>query len=160
MPRAKKRRRGAHRRTGKRTASSAPTGSPIGGALDTLTTCRDDLAAQRSVIEEQIANIDQAIRSLGGTVRMKSAPASASASKRDAAGRRTGPTGFRRGSVKEHITRILGSSKRVMTVKEVTAAVRKSGYKTKNKTLAKSVGIALASMPNVKKVGRGQFKLA
>ncbi len=45
-----------------------------------------------------------------------------------------------------------------MTVKDVTTAVRKAGYKSKNKTLDKSVGVALSEMPGVKKVGRGTFR--
>ena len=39
------------------------------------------------------------------------------------------------------------------------AAVTRAGYKSKNKTLAKSIGIALSVMSTVEKVGRGQFKL-
>ena len=46
-----------------------------------------------------------------------------------------------------------------MGVKDVTAAIRKAGYKSKNKTLDNSVGVALADMPNVLKVGRGQYRL-
>jgi len=47
-----------------------------------------------------------------------------------------------------------------MAVKDITKGVVRSGYKTKNKTLAKSVGIALTEMPTVEKVGRGQFRSA
>lgn len=46
-----------------------------------------------------------------------------------------------------------------MAVKDVTAAVVRAGYQTRNRTLGKSVGIALAQMPNVTKLGRGTFKL-
>lgn len=46
-----------------------------------------------------------------------------------------------------------------MAVKDVTEGVMKSGFKTKNKTLAKSVGIALTQMPMISKLGRGMFEL-
>ena len=47
-----------------------------------------------------------------------------------------------------------------MRVAEITDAVVKAGYKTKNRTLAKSVGIALAHTPGVKRVERGVFATA
>jgi hypothetical protein len=77
-----------------------------------------------------------------------------------AAGRRprAGRRGARQGSLKDFIGRVL-SGHGVMSVKEITAGVRKAGYKTRNKTLSKSVGIALAQMPGVEKVDRGQFRL-
>ena len=65
---------------------------------------------------------------------------------------------FRAGSLKQFITRVMPSG-RAMAVKDVTTGIKKAGYKTKNKTLAKSVGVALAEMPNVQRIGRGQFKL-
>jgi hypothetical protein len=46
-----------------------------------------------------------------------------------------------------------------MAVKDITEGVRRGGYETRNKTLAKSVGIALTQMPEVDKVGRGLFRL-
>jgi hypothetical protein len=44
-------------------------------------------------------------------------------------------------------------------VKDVTAAVRAAGYRSKNKTLDKSVGVALREMRQVVKVARGQYRL-
>ena len=46
-----------------------------------------------------------------------------------------------------------------MQVKDIASAVVRAGYKTRNQTLAKSVGLALASMPEVEKVGRGAYQL-
>ncbi len=45
-----------------------------------------------------------------------------------------------------------------MRVIQITAAVLKAGYSTKNKALAKSVGVALREMLGVKKVGRGTLR--
>ena len=46
-----------------------------------------------------------------------------------------------------------------MRVKDITAAVRKAGYVTKNRTLDKSVGNALAATPQIVKVARGQYRV-
>ncbi len=46
-----------------------------------------------------------------------------------------------------------------MQVRDITARVLRAGYKSRNKTLDKSVGIALAHMPTVRKIGRGVFRL-
>ena len=48
--------------------------------------------------------------------------------------------------------------RRPMRRAEVAAAVLKAGYKSRSKTLAKSVGVALRTMPGVKKIGRGVFR--
>ena len=46
-----------------------------------------------------------------------------------------------------------------MAVKDVTAAVLKAGYKSRDRTLGHSVAKWLAAMPNVVKVARGQYRL-
>ena len=66
--------------------------------------------------------------------------------------------GRRAGSLKDQIAKILSVGKGAMAVRDITARVLKSGYKTRNKTLAKSVGIALTQMPDVVKIGRGVFR--
>ena len=48
---------------------------------------------------------------------------------------------------------------RPWAVKDVTAAVLKAGYNTKNKTLGHSVGVALAELSNVVKVGCGMYRM-
>lgn len=65
---------------------------------------------------------------------------------------------MREGSLKSYIDRVLRASARPMRVVQITGAVLKAGYTTKNKTLAKSVGLALRDMAGVKKVGRGAFR--
>ena len=75
------------------------------------------------------------------------------------AGKQHGATVYRSGTLKAHIQSVLQARGGEMAVKEVTAAVRKSGYKSKNKTLDTSVGIELAGMPGVMKIRRGVFRL-
>jgi hypothetical protein len=109
---------------------------------------RSDLLQQRAHVESQIDAIDKALAAMGSTVR---APA-----RGHRGGRRGGRT--RAGSLKSHIEHVLRTGGRAMAVKDITTGVLKAGFKTKNKTLAKSVGLALAQMPNVRKVSRGMFR--
>jgi hypothetical protein len=110
------------------------------------------LAAERDDIDKRIAALDTALSAMG----------TAAPSKRAATRRRrpkaAGTVG-RAGSLKTYLTKVLRSGGGTMAVKDVTSRVLRAGYKTRNKTLAKSVGIALKQMPNVRKVGRGRFRL-
>jgi hypothetical protein len=146
-----------HGRPGRKAARPGRPAAAVirsgGGGLPELVrdiqSYRDELGAQRMELDAQVARLDEVLAALGG-----SAPAKPAAPRR---GRAAG--GFRAGSLKTYVERVLGSSGAPMSVKNITAAVRKAGYKTKNKTLAKSVGNALADMRNVGKVSRGMFRL-
>ena len=118
------------------------------GVLGGLRTYQRQLVAERQRLDSQIAAIDQAIQVMGG-----GAARTLSAVRGSQSGR------YRRGSLKEHILRTLSAGGGAMAVRDVTAGVLRSGYRSKNKTLAKSVGIALADMSEVAKVGRGTFQL-
>lgn len=111
------------------------------------------LTAQRAEIDAQITAIEQALGAFGAaTARSAAAPHRAAAPS-------SRPNGPRPGSLKDFIGRVLSSSGSPMMVKDIASAVVKAGYKTKNKTLATSVGLALADMRNVKKVSRGKYRL-
>lgn len=107
------------------------------------------LTSQRDALDRQINAIRGALNAFGG-----GAAAAAAAAPAGRAGRQ-----YRRGSLKEYIEQAM-RGKGVMAVKDIADGVVKAGYKSKNKTLAKSVGIALTQMPSISKVGRGRFKLA
>lgn len=129
-----------------------PPGSRIAGgaaaAIASLRRFHGELAVQKQRIDAQLAAVENAIRAMSGA-----APAAPRGPLP------AGQRGPRKGSLKSYIIRVL-TGKGEMAVKDITAAVRSAGYPTKNKTLAKSVGNALADMPNVTKVGRGLFRLA
>lgn len=110
---------------------------------------RSELAAQRVALDSQMAAIDHVLTVLGAT-----APA-----RRSPSGKGRRGASYRSGSLKLHIQEVLQAHGGPMAVKDITAAVRKAGYKTKNKTLDKSVGNALADMRNVVRVSRGVFRL-
>lgn len=139
-------------RRAKRVARRTPQ-APVGGTLPLvrqMQAYRAGLVAQRGHVDQQIGAIDKALSAMGTAPRTRAAKA-------PRGGRRGG--GTRAGSLKDFIARVLGTTRKPMAVKDVTARVLRSGFKSKNKTLAKSVGIALTQMPNVAKVSRGMFRL-
>ena len=109
---------------------------------------RDELATQRADLDSQMAALDQALAVLGAA-----APA-----RKTLPGKGRRGASYRPGSLKAYIHQVFRTYSGAMAVKDVTAAVRKAGYKSKDKTFAKSVGVALRAMRNVTKIGRGVFR--
>jgi len=135
----------------------------VGGAVASLQGYRAELAGQCSELTAQIQAVDAALRAMGIAVaarRGPGRPAGRPVGRPAGAGvRRKGRgRGPRAGSLKEHILKVL-TGRGIMSVKDITAGVLAGGYSTSNQTLAKSVGIALTELPNVRKVARGQFRL-
>lgn len=138
-----------------------PKTSAGSGVVGSLQAARAELAAQRGAVDRQIAAVDAALSAFGaagggGGARVGGGARAVGRPK--GSGART--AGVRKGSLKEYLLRVLNSAGGVMAVKDITSAVLRAGYKSKNQTLAKSVGIALTETPGVKKVGRGKFKAA
>ncbi len=136
------------RRSVKRAQGSQPT--PL---LLQMQTYRNDLLDQRTQIISQIDAIDKALTLMGAPTRT----AGRKPGRKPVRGRRGGTT--RAGSLKSYIDKVLRGRTGAMAVKDVSASVLRAGFKSKNKTLAKSVGIALGQMPNVHKVSRGLFRM-
>jgi hypothetical protein len=132
---------------------SGRRGSPAGlrGALQGLISYRRSLAADRDVIDRKLSAIDNLLADMG-----KSAPRTTSGVPARQRGSANG--GYRSGTLKDYIHRVLVSNGGTMSVAEVTSGVRKAGFRTKNKTLAKSIGIALGQMPTVRRIARGRFR--
>ncbi len=129
------------------TRAKRGAGSNLGGVLGSLKAYRDRLADQRNEIDNQMQAIDAALAALG-----------AGTAKPVVARRRLGK-GPRGGSLKEYIARVLRGLVRGKSVKDIAAAVKKAGYKSKSKTLDHAVSKALADMKNVIRVGRGVYRL-
>lgn len=142
------------RKGGRRGRPRRNAGPDFSGVLGNLQAAERALTVQRSDIDSKIAAIQQAIRAMGGAA----AVGSPAAVRVAAAGPGRGRRGPRAGSLKEYILKVLTAAGGAMAVKDITAGVLKAGFKTRNKTLAKSVGIALTQTPGVVKVGRGRFR--
>jgi uncharacterized C2H2 Zn-finger protein len=134
------------------TSGRGPTTAGLAQAVRQIEAYRDSLAARRAELDSHMAVVDQALSTLGATTQPSTRRVGRGPAR---AGRAATP---RQGSLKHFIERTLqGGSP--MAVKDITTAIRKSGYKSRNKALAKSVGTALGQMPNVVKVSRGVFRL-
>ena len=127
----------------------------VGAAVGSLKSYCMELLTQRSQLDAKIAAVEQALRVMGSPG-PRGRPAGRKTIVRRG-GRRRGGRGPRAGSLKEHILSVI-SGGGIMAVKDITDGVLAAGYRTKNKTLAKSVGIALTELPGVKKVARGKFR--
>lgn len=156
MPRKAKR----GRRPGRPKGSGGATS--WASAASGLKSYRNTLATDRDALDEKIGALDSALDAMGAGAPAARGPARRSAGKpgpKPGPGPGRGRRGPRKGSLKEYITKVLGGRVRGMAVKDITTSVLRSGYKSKNKTLAKSVGIALADMRGVSKLGRGVYQL-
>ena len=127
-------------------------GEPV-QLLDTVRAWRSELAAEQAQLAVQLGALDQLLTTLGGTAPKPTA-------RRALQGRkiRGGHGGALEGSLKSYIDRVLRGTRRPMRGAEVAAAVLKAGYKSRSKALAQSVGVALRTMPGVKKIGHGVFR--
>lgn len=61
-------------------------------------------------------------------------------------------------SLKTHIASVLREAGRPMEIKEITDAVLKNGFQTKNKSLAKTVSLTMKDIDEAKRVGRGTYE--
>lgn len=125
--------------------------SSIAGLTDSLKDLRLSLAAQVQDIESTLSALDTLLARVT-TVRPSVAESSPAASKTRAGGL------IHPVSLKDFIRRVLARSG-IMSVADVTAGIRKAGYRTKNKTLSNSVSVALAEMNGVEKVGHGRYRM-
>lgn len=116
-----------------------------GRMLSAAQSYRTQLLSERAAIDGRLAALDTALSVMGGRTGFP--------------GRTPTGRGFRAGSLKDYLHKAL-SGRGPMAVKDITQAVIEQGLKSKNKTLAKSVGIALSAMAGVQKVSRGLFQLA
>ena len=120
--------------------------------LSQMQSYKDQLLSQRAAVEGQIEAIDNALTMFGAAPTVRRGAFKAGDGRR---GRR----GPREGSLKTYIHKVLQAAGKPMAVKDVANSVLRAGFKTKNKALAKSVGVTLTQMGNVRKVDRGVFTL-
>ena len=90
-------------------------------------------------------------------------PKHAASAASSATGRKRGP-GRPKGSTKEGslpdvIVKVLAASKKPLSPKQISAAAKKRGYKTKAKDLSKAVSNALPNITKVKKAKFGMYEI-
>jgi len=122
-------------------------GPGTAGVVGQLRAYRDNLAAQRAQVDSQLAAVNGVLSALGATATVARVT-----------GQRRTP-GARGASLRDFIERVLRARRGPMAVKDVTAAILKAGYKSRDKTLRHTVGRLLATMQHVVKVARGQYLL-
>jgi hypothetical protein len=133
--------------------------------IASMQTYRGELVARREALDRQLGALDEALVTMGGGAAAPRRGPGRPRGSRNAVprvqagnGRRTAKAP-REGSLKEYILKVLSGSGGVMAVKDISAGVLAAGFDTKNKTLAKSVGVALRDLRGVQQVGRGRFRL-
>lgn len=138
---------------------SVAAGGVIESAMSQMRSVHASLVGEHVRLGRQIAALESAMREIGVAPagrpgRPPGRPAGVSAARAAGDGRR----GVRAGSLKDHIFKVLSGGGR-MRVQDIEKAVRAGGFKTKNKTLGKSIGIALLDMQGVERVARGLYEL-
>ena len=133
-------------------SSSARAGGAASPLLAQMSTYRAELVAQQVDIQDQVDKLDAAISTLGGR-----APA-ATRGGRTPARRGRPPGSVREGSLKSYIVKVMRKGQ-VMAVKDIAVAVRNGGYRSTSANFANQVSNALAQIPAVTKVSRGEFRL-
>lgn len=121
---------------------------------------RSELLGRKAEIDQKLAGVDTALAALGGTSKRASAGPTRSAT---GGRRKRGRPGMRAGSLKFVTAKVLSGKRNAMMVREIESAVRKAGYKTRNKTLGNSLSLALSQMAEegqVVREGRGLYRSA
>jgi hypothetical protein len=133
-------------------APAARTGS-FAGLVSSLQSSHRALVAERDTLSAQIAALESAMNAVSGSGVVRNGKAAMRKARDGSAAE------YRAGSLKDHVHRVLSKSSTPLPVSEIAASVVRSGFKSKNKTLATTVGIALADMPGVRRVKRGVYGL-
>ena len=118
----------------------------LAGVVSGLQASHHALVAERNTVNGQIAAFESALAAMGAVSSSRNGKAATS-----------GSPDYRPGSLKAHIQRVLSDAGGALPVADITAGVIRSGFKSKNKTLGTSVGIALADMSTVRRVKRGVY---
>ena len=121
---------------------------------------------RRAKLGTQLARLDRQIADLTGgpaaapAAKKRAAPKRKAKTARKAKGKPRGPAGRRQRSLAQVIQDVLAKATKPMQARDITAAVLKAGYKTKDKNFRATVAQRLAKSPQFNRLGRGVYKLA
>lgn len=148
---------------GRRTASASSDFSAA-RVIRGMVAYRNSLVSQRDSLDAKISSIDNALLEMGAPSGGGRRPAGRGPGRprKSGAGRPGRPrgAGFRAGSLKESVVKVLRQSARAMSPREIASAVKASGYKTKASDLTKAVSNALPNLKMVKRARRGFYKIS
>ncbi len=132
--------------------STAVNGSE--GIIDAMQTHHSELLVQRLSLDAQIDAFARAMETIGA--------ATPTGRTRRAGKKRRRPVEAvgRPGSLKNYIVRVLRQSSKPMSPQDIGTRVKKAGYKTKTKNVAKAVSNTLPGLKIVKRVGYGKYQLS
>lgn len=153
-----------------------------GHVMVELNALRSDLVAQREAIEAEIARVDDAIGIMGESSAVVAPSGGVATVGRPRVGRPAGKRGpgrpagkrgpgrpaakrgpgrpkgsTRAGSLPDVIVKVLSASKKPLSPKQIAAAAKKAGYKTKSQDLSKAVSNALPGISKAKKAKFGMY---
>lgn len=131
---------------------------------------RDVLIERRSMIDDQIQSLESAMGMMSGGLAVPDGPSrkgrrsggrprGASMGGAAKSGKGKGTRAGREGSLKQFIVKVLGGTSRPLSPSEIASGVVKGGYKTTASNLTKAVSNALPQMNQVKKAGRGLYRV-
>ena len=136
---------------------SNPFGFLSGAQARRLAAGVKDMLADRERLAAELQKIENALAMFGISPVYLGVGKVARTTARAASGQ-SGPKVARDGSLKTYIAQVLTTAG--MRPPEIADAVLSKGYQSKNKTLAKSIGIAVGEMVKdgqAKKLGRGSY---
>ncbi len=128
--------------------------SGFAGIIDAMNAQQSELLTQRTSLDAQIDAFARAMETIGAATPTRVTRRVGKKRRRpvEAVGRP--------GSLKSYIVRVLRQSSKPMSLQDIGTRVKKAGYKTKAKDVAKSVSNKLAGLKSVKRVGYGKYQLS
>lgn len=139
-------------RVGRPSMASTDSGTRL---LDDMESFQNELFDRRSSLDAEIDGLARAMEALGPAGRRAPGPKPA---RRATTGRSSG-SGFRSGSLKSFIVKVLGQVTKPLSPNDIGSRVVKSGFKTKAKDITKAVSNTLPQLRGVKRVGFGMYTL-
>ncbi len=132
--------------------STAVNGSE--GIIDVMQAHHSGLLTQRLSLDAQIDAFARAMETIGAAT-----PKNNTRRAGNKRGRLVEAVG-RPGSLKSYIVRVLRQSSKPMSLQDIGTRVKKAGFKTKAKDVAKAVSNKLPGLKIVKRVGYGRYQLS
>lgn len=145
--------RGPVARVGRPRMASTDSGARL---LSDMASFQNDLLERRTSLDADIDGLARAMEALGASGRR--APGRKPARPSTTTGRSSG-SGFRSGSLKSFIVKVLGQVTKPLSPNDIGARVVKAGFKTKAKDITKAVSNTLPQLGGIKRVGFGMYTM-